>query len=115
MKDSRIGESLWSIWEGSGYNSELNSSIVYFTEGHVDIEHELVKKALASAIQRDGIVYSIFEAYNSIDSGTTSQRWAGTIEEEVYLEVCNEDGLTESEVELIGVVPVTFVEVPDLV
>jgi hypothetical protein len=115
MKDSRIGESLWSLWDGLGYTPELNSSIVYYTEGHVDIEHELVRKALASSIQRDGIVYSLFEAYNSIDRGRASCVWAGLANDEIYQEVCNEIGVTDSGAEVLELVPITFVEVPDLV
>jgi hypothetical protein len=115
MKDSRAGESLWSLWEGEGYNSELGSPIVYYTEGHVDIDHEIVGKALASAIQRDGIVYSLFEAYTLINSGAYSQGWAGSFTGEMYQEVCDEDGLTSYGSLVDNLVPVTFVEVPNFV
>ena len=115
MKDSRAGESLWSLWEGEGYNSELGSPIVYYTEGHVDVDHEVVRKALASSIQRDGIVYSLFEAYTLIDSGASSQAWAGSFTGEMYQEVCDEDGLTSHGSPVDSLVPVTFVEVPNFV
>jgi hypothetical protein len=115
MKDSRAGESLWSLWEGEGYVSELGSPIVYYTEGHVDVDHEVVGKALASVIQRDGIVYSLFEAYTLIDSGVSSQGWAGSFTGEMYQEVCDEDGLTSYGSLVNSLVPVTFVEVPNFV
>jgi hypothetical protein len=115
MKDSRAGESLWSLWEGEGYVNELGSPIVYYTEGHVDIDHEVVGKALASVIQRDGIVYSLFEAYTLIDSGVSSQGWAGSFTGEMYQEVCDEDGLTSYGSLVDNLIPVTFVEVPNFV
>lgn len=115
MKDSRIGESLWSIWEGSGYEQQLSDSIVYYTEDHVDIDNEIVRKALASAIQRDGVVYSLSEAFQAIDAGIATNFWAGVSGEELYHEACPSNGISASGVALNNVVPVTFVEVPDLV
>jgi hypothetical protein len=115
MKDSRIGECLWSMWEGEGYNPGFSSSIVYYTEGHVDLDHEVVKKALASSIQRDGIVYSLFEAFTSIDSGINSQGWVGSFSGEIYQEVCDQDGNTESGSSVDNLIPVTFVEVSSYV
>jgi hypothetical protein len=115
MKDSRIGECLWSIWEGLGYNPGLQDSIIYYTEDHVDLEQEVVRKALASSIQRDGIVYSLAQAYGAIDAGSVLKTWVGTYSEELYEEVCAEDGISDSGAVLSSVVPVTFVEVPDLV
>jgi hypothetical protein len=111
MKDSRIGECLWSAWEGEGYSSGFNSSIVYYTEGHVDLEEDVVKKALASSIQRDGIVYSLFEAFNLVDAGIKSQGWAGSFPGEIYQEVCDDSGMTYSGSVIEQIVPITFVEV----
>lgn len=111
MKDSRIGECLWLMWEGEGYSSGLTNSIVYYTEAHVDLEHDVVKKALASSIQRDGLVYSLFEGFVSIDSGITSQGWVGSFPGEMYPEICDENGLTESGSIADSILPVTFVEV----
>lgn len=107
MKDSRIGQSLWAIWEGSGYEDQLSGSIIYYTEEHVDVEHEIVRKALASSIQRDGIVYSLSQGFQAIDAGVVSHKWVKQFEEELYLEAYDE--------EIVGSTPVTFVEVPDLV
>lgn len=107
MKDSRIGESLWYLWDGVGYDEQLINSIVYYTEEHVDVDHEVVRKALASAIQREGIVYSLSQGFQAIDAGVVSYRWVKQLKEDLYLETYNE--------EVPDSVPVTFVEVPDLV
>lgn len=115
MKDSRIGESLWSIWEGEGYSEAFPDSIVYVTGTHLDLEHEIVRKALASSIQRDGIVYSLSQAFQAIDAGVVSHGWVGTFSDELYQSICDESGLTLDEVQLDNVTPVTFVEVRDLV
>jgi hypothetical protein len=115
MKDSRIGECLWSIWDGMGYEDQLSYSIVYYTEDHVDLEQEVVRKALASSIQRDGLVYSLAQAYGAIDAGIVSQKWVGLADGELYEEICDEDGLSASDSSLNDVIPVTFVEVPELV
>lgn len=115
MKDSRIGECLWSIWEGEGYTPETSYSIVYYTEDHVDLEEEVIRRALASSIQRDGIVYSLAQAYGAINAGFVSQKWVGTFNGEMYEEVCAESGLDAFGSALDRVVPVTFVEVPELV
>lgn len=107
MKDSRIGQSLWSLWDGVGYDEQLINSIVYYTEEHVDVDHEVVRKALASAIQREGIVYSLSQGFQAIDAGVVSHKWIKSFEEELYLEVYDD--------EVADSVPATFVEVPDLV
>ena len=115
MKDSRIGQSLWSIWEGFGYEEQIVNSVVYYTEDHVNLDHEVVRKALASSIQRDGIVYSLSQGFQAIDAGAISHFWVGTYNDEPYQEICDEDGVNSSGIRLIDVIPVTFVEVPDLV
>lgn len=115
MKDSRIGQSLWSIWEGNGYTANIYNSIIYYTEEHVDIEHEVVKRALASCIQRDGVVFSLSQGFQAIDRAVVTQGWVGSIDGEIYLELCDESGYTWDEVKLKDVTAVTIVEVPDLV
>jgi hypothetical protein len=115
MKDSRIGQALWSTWEGSGYTANIHNSIIYYTEDHVDIEHEVVKRALASCIQRDGVVFSLSQGFQAIDRAVVTQSWVGSIDGEIYLELCDEFGKTFDEVELQDVTAVTIVEVPDLV
>lgn len=112
MKDSRIGESLWSIWDGEGYNPAYLDSTIYYTETHVDLEEEVVRKALASSIQRDGISYSLSASFRSIDDAIISHGWVGSGEGERHQEVCNVSGETISGSFVEDVVEVTFVEVP---
>jgi hypothetical protein len=112
MKDSRIGESLWSIWDGEGYDPAYLDSAVYYTETHVDLEEDVVRKALASSIQRDGISYSLSESFSSISRAIVSHGWVGTGEGELYQEICDPFGETISGAFVEDVIEVTFVEVP---
>lgn len=114
MKDSRIGESLWLLWEGSGYTPGIQGSIVYYTFDHVDVEQDVVRRALASSIQRDGITYSLSNSFTAISSGIVSQGYAGSLLDGKYEEICDSDGFTLDGVSLENVAPVTFVEVPDV-
>lgn len=95
MKDSRKGECLWSEWSGEGYRTYDSSIIVFYTEDHVDIEHEVVKRALASAIQRDGVVHSLGDAFKKIENAKTSYGYAGTVDSSHEKYACNEDGETQ--------------------
>lgn len=102
---------MWLEWLGSGYSLTKKDPIVYYTIEHVDIENELVRKALASALQRDGIFDSLNEAFKAIDAGIVSSGWAGCVEEELDLVVCTELGETEYGDTLESVEPVTLVEI----
>jgi hypothetical protein len=114
MKDSRKGESLWFEWDGYSYPNKFeDSSIVYFTYDHVDLDHEVVRRALASSIQRDGIVSSLGEAFKLIDSGNISQGYAGEVNGNYHLTFCQHDGSTNSGDEVAEILYVTFVEVRD--
>ena len=53
MKDKRTGECLWFEWSGDGFAVSRPSSIIFFTYDHVDLEIDLIRRALASALQRD--------------------------------------------------------------
>lgn len=114
MKDLRIGESLWSIWDGEGYTPGLSASVVYFTEDHVDVDEDVIKRALASSIQRDGLAYSLSQGFRMIEGGIVSHGWVGTLDGESTPEVCDPEGETYSGEILDTVTEVTFVEVPYL-
>jgi len=112
MKDSRKGESLWSEWDGYGFSRRLNSdSIIYYTYDHVDLEHEVVRRALASSIQRDGIVSSLGEAFKLIDLASIIQGYAGEVNGNYHLTICEYDGSTIHGDEVASVLQITFVEV----
>ena len=67
MKDSRVGELLWKEWTGDGFDCTFDVSAVFFTDDHVDLENDVVRRALASALQRDGISISLGNGFQSIE------------------------------------------------
>lgn len=112
MKDSRKGEALWSEWEGYGFHYTFgDGGLVFFTEEHVDVEHEIVRRALASTLQRDGIVDSLAHAFKLIEDSHITQGYAGPVGGDVYLTVCDEDGYTTEGTEADSVIEITYVEV----
>lgn len=112
MNFSRKGENLWGEWTGFGYQHGIANSVVFYTEGHVSLDEPVVSRALASAVQRDGIVDSIGQAYNMIENWSFSfQTYAGIVDGEVDVTVCDNQGETYYGDIAECVVPVTFVEV----
>jgi hypothetical protein len=94
MKDSRIGETLWSEWQGEGHEEGVSSFLVFFTETHVDIGNDIVKRALASAIQREGVVDSLGEAFRLVESVEPVHTFAGELDSSGYLKICDSFGET---------------------
>lgn len=92
MKDKRPGEHLWLEWTGDGYDS--SSSIVLFTIEHVDVENEVVRRALASSIQRSGVVDSLGDGFASVSAASIEYGLAGIVEGELDFSVCDEVGET---------------------
>ena len=112
MKDSRKGESLWFIWEGEGFNHALgDDSTVFYTEDHIDVEIELVKRALASGIQRYGLVDSLSQGFRAIDTGVVTTGYCGYVDGDNELTICDEYGVTEYHDTVETATPTTFVEV----
>jgi len=111
MRDSRAGECLWSEWTGEGYEPTVPDALVFFTDEHVDIEHEVVRRALASALQRDGSAISLGHGFGAIDSSTTSQGYAGEIDGDTDLTVCDENGETPYGDYVDDIVSITWVEI----
>jgi len=95
MKDLRPGEHLWFWWEGEGYFADTRSELIYFTLGHVDVDNDVVLRALASTLQRDGIVDSLGEGFRMAEAGVTQQGHVGILPGESVYYVCDEDGETE--------------------
>lgn len=111
MKDSRIGESLWFLWD---LEESRDGSLLFYTEGHVDLDHEVVRRALASTLQREGIAMSLGQGFQMIDYGEVSTGYSGTSptgEESGW--PCNEQGETEDGYILLNVLPATWVKVYD--
>lgn len=112
MKDSRKGEALWSEWDGYGQNYHYgDSSLIFFTEEHVDVNNEIVKRALASTLQRDGIIHSLAQGFQLIDSGRIDQGYAGSVGGDIHWTFCNEDGETDEGDAVATIHPITYVEV----
>jgi hypothetical protein len=111
MKDSRIGESLWFLWD---LEESRDGSLFFYTEGHVDVEHEVVRRALASALQREGIAFSLGQGFQLIDLGDSSHGYSGkSAQDDGDGWPCNEHGETEDGSILDSVMPVTWVRVFD--
>ena len=110
MKDSRVGEGLWVEWSGEGFVPFRSSSIIFYTLDHVDVEIDVVKRALASSLQRDGIAISLGEGYQLADAGLVTCGYGGFIDGEIFLTVCNELGETDSGDTVDDVLEITWVE-----
>lgn len=109
MKDSRIGESLWFLWD---IEEPVDGSLLFYTEDHVDLEHEVVRKALASTLQREGIAYSLGQGFKLIDEAEVLHGYSGLSplgDQSGW--PCNEHGETEDGYVLDFVVPATWVKV----
>jgi hypothetical protein len=111
MIDKRPGDYLWFDWSGEGYETSRLVSLVFYTEEHVDVEHEVIKRALASALQRDGSVDSLGEAFHAVERAKTSLLYAGPVGGEVYLTICNEHGETSYGDQVDEIIPITLVEI----
>lgn len=117
MKHSRPGESLWLEWNGYGlqYVSH-NEPLVLFTEGHVDTENDVVKRALASAIQRIGFYDSLGQSYSAVDREGTKTRLGhfGYVDGDIVPTVCDESGLTYGGETVESAIQATWVEIEDI-
>ena len=111
MKDKRTGECLWFEWSGDGFAVSRPSSIIFFTYDHVDLDIDLIKRALASALQRDGVVISLGDGYRAVERGHISYGYVGEIGKEIYPTVCNSEGVTEYGDEVDNPKAVTWVEI----
>jgi len=111
MKDKRLGQELWLEWLGSGYFLTKSDPVIYYTVDHIDIENELVRKALASALQRDGVHDTLNDAFKAIDKGIVCSGWAGILEDELDLVICTELGETEYGDIVEEIQPITLVEI----
>jgi hypothetical protein len=113
MKDSRAGETLWSSWDGNDHHSQNSSALIFFTEEHVDIENEIVRRALASAIQRDGSVDSLGQAFAALEGAKCREQkaYAGYVDGDTELTFCDVNGMTIKGDEVEEVIPITLVEI----
>jgi hypothetical protein len=96
MKDKRVGESLWIHWDGEGYpQQKIFTDVIYYTQAYVELENEIVRRALASTLQRDGVADSLADGFNLITDAHIETGWAGIIEGENNYTFCDANGETE--------------------
>ncbi len=113
MKDSRVGELLWKEWTGGGYEPQNDDSLIFFTEEHIDLENELIRRALASALQRDGVSISLGNGFQALDGAPIVHGYAGEIDTDIDLTVCDELGETREGEIVDNILPITWVEVSE--
>lgn len=112
MKDSRAGEALWSEWTGNLHQFASDSSVVFCTIGHIDVSNEIVKRALASALQRDGITDSLGEAFRKVEGGYMSSfGHCGYVDGDTELTSCDMYGETDYGDIVDEIFPVTWIEI----
>lgn len=108
MRDLRTGECLWSEWTGDGLYSDTSSPIFY-TQTHVDIDHEIVRRALASALQRDGSAVSLGDGFSLVERAQVTHGYAGVVDGDIDYSVCDELGETREGDEVDEVLEITWV------
>ncbi len=94
MKDKRPGEHLWMEWDGSGYFPSKIEPTIYYTFESVDTTNEIVRRALASALQRDGVAFSLGHAFKLLETSVVEYSHCGLLEGEHLYIVCSPDGET---------------------
>lgn len=94
MKNDRVGEWLWEEWDGEYYESSSDNPIIYVTYDNVSLDEEVVKRALASCLQRDGVADSLSNSFLMIENGTVSHGYIGFIEGDKLPYVVDEFGET---------------------
>jgi hypothetical protein len=95
MKDSRVGQSLWEEWYGLGYDEFRPNSMVFYTIDHVSLDEDVVLRALASCLQRDGIADSLLDGFNLLSKASVTHTYAGVTDTDSELSICDSDGYTE--------------------
>ena len=114
MDFNRRGETLWQEWDGSGYSPADATAVVFSTTGHVDISSDVVLRALASAVQREGIVDSLSQAFKAIRPFTAKFGYSGDIDGGLEIAVCDENGETYYGETVDEILPTTWVEVENI-
>lgn len=109
MKNDRIGDWLWEEWDGEG--SDIDSDLVYFTYDWVDIDNEIVKRALSSCLQRDGVAESLSDGFKMAEGSIVTTTYAGHIGGSKLLTICNKDGETVFEDLVDKSIKITLIEI----
>ena len=89
-----MGELLWKEWTGEGYEPLHEYSVTFFTEDHIDLENDLIRRALASALQRDGVAVTLGKGFQYLESSLANYGYAGEVDGDNELTACDEEGET---------------------
>jgi len=111
MKDERPGDFLWEEWQGNGYDSKVDCSVVYFTFDHIDLENDLVRRDLASALQRDGVAISLGDGFSLIEKSLANHGWVGIVEDNEEYSSCDDNGETQYGDFVDSIIPTTWIEI----
>lgn len=113
MKDKRLGDWLWEEWDGDGYEILMDENVVYVTYDWVDLGEEIVRRALASCMQRDGVSDSLAHSFRMMERSRIITGFVGFIDDEKYPVVTDENGYTDDGELASNVSMVTWVECPE--
>ena len=108
MKNDRVGDWLWEEWDGEGFESF--SDLTYFTNEWVDLNHEVVKRALASCLQRDGVADSLGDGFRMAENGVITHTYAGYLSGEKMPVICDENGESDLGDLVECPMPITLIE-----
>jgi hypothetical protein len=111
MKDDRPGDFLWEEWQGHSYDTKVDCSVIYYTFDHIDLENDLIRRALASALQRDGVAISLGDGFRLIEHCFPYQGWSGVLEDDSEHSACDSLGETEYGEFVTLVRPTTWIEI----
>lgn len=94
-RNSRKGDFLWYEWVDGGF--EDDAVLWYYTFDHVDVSHPVVTRALASALQRDGVVDTLGQGYKVVEDSDENNfliTYAGKFQGEIEMILCDSEGVT---------------------
>lgn len=111
MTFSRLGDNLWQEWTGDGYEPSDPDAVVYYIMDFIEPSNEYAERALVSRIQRDGVVDSVRDGFNLLESMEHSHGYVTTPTGERDMVVCELDGSTAFGESVEAVLPITWVEV----
>ena len=75
------------------------------------MDNELVRRGLASTLQRDGVADSLADGFKLIELSSADVGWAGVIIDEKEYWACDENGETEYGDSVQNTVLITWIEI----
>lgn len=88
----RIPANNWHEWDGTGFVTEFENSVVYYTYGEVDLEDDsFMLRALARTLKEDGVADSVSEALDMLEDAFVTGGNLAEIDDERYPVYSDED------------------------